>query len=209
MARHDHATFARAAARDARVRWLGVPHADRLLAEYPAHARPIFTLLRFQGCRTQEALQLQLANVDLDRRTIYFERTKNGAPRTVKMHDRVVVAVTALLALRGNPQIGHLFLNSRGRPYADTRDYKWPGGNPLRSVHDTAFAKAVKAGVRPNGGDDFTIHDWRHNWASWMVMEGADIETVKRLGGWKDLRSLARYMAVSTDHMDAAIARLR
>lgn len=187
-----------------RVRWLPFNQAERLVSSYVAHVRPIALTLRFQGCRTQEALQLQIPNVDLARGTMFFERTKNGQPRTVAMHERVWDAIGGLLQARDNPELGHVFLNRFGRPYADTRDYKLPGGNPLSKAHGTAVRRAK---VRPNGGDDFRVHDWRHHWACTMVMGGADLETLRRLGGWKDFRSVMRYAAVSDEHMHAAIAR--
>lgn len=189
-----------------RLRWLTIPHADRLVAAYAPHVQPIIRVFRYQGARTQEALQLQWPNVDPVRETIYFERTKTGQPRTVAMHRLVAADIWRLWIARGRPDDGHVFLNRLDKPYADTRDYKYPGGNPLRRAHATAI---TRAGVRPNGGADFTVHDWRHHWASWCVMEGVDLITIARMGGWKDLRMVQRYAAVSTDHMARAIAKLR
>jgi len=189
-----------------RLRWLTLAQADRLVASYAKHVRPIVRVFRYQGARTQEALQLQWPNVDPIRRTIYFERTKNAEPRTVKMHRLVAADIWRLWVDRGRPEQGHVFLNRFGKPYADTRDYKYPGGNPLRRAHATAIATAK---IRPSGGPDFTVHDWRHHWASWCVMEGVDLVTVQKMGGWKDLRMVQRYAAVSTEHMDAAVAKLR
>lgn len=116
------------------------------------------------------------------------------------MHQRVYTAVHGLYQARGFPEEGHVFLNRLGQPYSDTREYKLPGGNPIRSAHYTALRRA--------GIKDFRPHDWRHHFASQAVMKGIDIETLKRLGGWKSLRMLERYAAVSTDHMDAAMERL-
>lgn len=193
-----------------RVRWLTLDHAERLLQSYAAHVRPIILTYRLQGCRAQEGLQLQWPVVSFTRRTIFFERTKNGQPRTVTMHHRVAPALHALWTERGRPDTGHVFLNRLGRPYADTRDYKYPGGNPLRQAHATALKRA---GIRPNGGagdgTDFTIHDWRHHWACHAVMNGVDLETIKTMGGWKSLASLERYTAVSTDHMAAAMRKMK
>ncbi len=189
-----------------RVRWLTIPHRERLLGSYVPHVRPIAELYAFQGCRTQEGLQLEWPNIDLYSGTIFFERTKSGEPRTVKMHSRVQASIIQLWRTRGQPTEGHVFLNRLGDPYADTRDYKLPGGNPLRSAHRTALKRAA---VRPNGGQDFTVHDWRHHWASWCVMSGIDLETIKRMGGWKTLRMVERYTAVSTEHMAAAVAKIR
>ena len=39
-------------------------------------------------------------------------------------------------------------------------------------------------------------------------MEGVKLETIRRLGGWKSLRMVERYAAVSTEHMAAAVAKL-
>jgi integrase len=93
-----------------------------------------------------------------------------------------------------------VFLNVRGQPYADTRDYSLPGGNPIRKAHATACRRA---GIR-----DFTPHDWRHHWASWCVMSGVDLVTLKRMGGWTTLAMVDRYAALDTEHMAAAIRKL-
>lgn len=185
---------------NARLRYLTSDERDRLLAAYPAHVRPIMLTLAYQGCRTQEALQLQWRDADLAAGRLFFPRTKNGEPRIVAIHSRVRAALGELAAARGPRREGHVFLNRLGRPYADTRDYKYPGGNPLRKAHETACKRARIS--------DFRIHDWRHHWASWCVMSGIDFETIKRMGGWKSLRMVERYSAVSDDHMAAAIAKL-
>lgn len=189
-----------------RLRWLTIDHADRLVASYADHVQPIIRMYRYNGPRAQEALQLQWPNVDLARGTAYFERTKSSLPRTVKLHEKVLRDLRGMWEKRDKPDLGHVFLNRLGKPYADTRDYKLPGGNPLRQAHSTALRRAR---IRPNGGEDFTLHDWRHHWASWCVMSGVDLVTIRNMGGWKDLRMVERYSAVSTDHMEAAMRRIR
>ena len=39
-------------------------------------------------------------------------------------------------------------------------------------------------------------------------MSGIDLETLRRMGGWKSFEMLQRYAAVSTDHMAKAIRKL-
>lgn len=185
-----------------RIRYLTKPQQEALLAAYAPHVQSIVLMLCFQGCRTQEALQLQWEDVDLDRGAVWFRRTKSGVPRTVALHSRVLDALAVLPSARG----GHVFRSIRKDrhgnrlPYADTRDYKLPGGNPLRRVHGTACRKV---GIR-----GFTVHDWRHHWASWCVMSGVDLSTIQRMGGWASLRMVERYAAVSTEHMAEAVKRL-
>jgi integrase len=183
------------------ARFLILEERDRLIGAYAAHVQPIILMLAYQGCRTQEALQLQWRHVDLEKQTLYFARTKNGEPRMVPMHRVVAQALGALHRRHGTPApSGHVFLNIRGQPYQDTRDAKLPGGNPLKRAHETACKRADIT--------SFRIHDWRHHWASHAVMAGLDIETIRRLGGWKDLRMLQRYASVSVEHMRAAMAKI-
>ena len=101
---------------------------------------------------------------------------------------------------RGRPEEGHVFLNRLGKPYTDTRDLVIQGGNPLTRAHTSACARA--------GIADFTVHDWRHHWASHCVMAGIDLITIMRMGGWKSLRMVQRYAAVDTTHMNEAIRKL-
>jgi integrase len=180
-----------------RVRWLPQPQREALLAAYAPHVQPIALTLCFQGCRTQEARQLLWSDVDLTRETLWFGRTKSGEPRTVTMHPRVLAAFEAM---KRRAPTEHVFLSARGRPYGDTRTYKLPGGNPLRKAHDTACRRA--------GIQNFTVHDWRHHWASWCVMSGIDLPTIQRMGGWAGLRMVERYVAVSTEHMAAAVRKI-
>lgn len=175
-----------------RIRFLNSETRDLLISCYSKHVQPIATVLAFQGSRTQEVLQMRWeVNVDLSSGTLFFDRTKSGDPRGVPMHSRVKEVLLRVWEDAGRPRTGHVFLNRIGKPYADTREYKLPGGNPLRASHKAACAKA--------GVTDFRVHDWRHCWASQCVMAGVDLPTLQRLGGWKTLRMVERYAAVA-DH---------
>ena len=39
-------------------------------------------------------------------------------------------------------------------------------------------------------------------------MSGIDLLTIQRMGGWKTLRMVARYAAISDEHMDEAVAKI-
>ncbi|MDQ2892796.1 MAG: site-specific integrase [Pseudomonadota bacterium] len=185
-----------------RIRFLSHAERDRLIGCYVPHVQPIATMFAFQGPRTQEALQLQwgAGGVDLAHGTIFFARTKTGNPRTVAIHPRVEALLTPLWEKRGRPDDGHVFLNRLGRSYTDTRDLAVQGGNPLKRAHTTACERA--------GVTAFTVHDWRHHWASHCVMAGIDLITIMRMGGWRSLRMVQRYAAVDTTHMHEAIRKL-
>src|SRR3546814_21051349 len=93
------------------------------------------------------------------------------------MHPRVMDVLRPIWEKRGQPTKGHVFLNRLGKPYSDTRKAKIPGGNPIKNQHATACKRA--------GIEDFTVHDWRHHWASHCVMAGIDLITIMNMGGWK------------------------
>jgi integrase len=179
--------------------YLTMAEQGRLLASYNRWAWAPVLVLCYQGMRSQEALRMDWRHVSLERATIHLpaQGTKSGKGRTVPMHPRVRWALAMLWHSRERPDDGAVFLSHRGCPYADTRGL---GGNPLAQAHATACAKAGVTGFR--------VHDWRHHWASHMVMSGCDLPTLMRLGGWTSPRMVQRYAAVSGEHMATAIARL-
>lgn len=182
-----------------RVRFLTKEDRDRLIASYAPHIQPIITMLAFHGPRIQTALQMPwgVNGVDMGRETIRFSHRKNGVTQSVPMHPRVRAVLMRMWEERGCPARGYVFLNRFGRPYQDAQRSAIPGGNPLKTQHKTA---CKRANIR-----DFTIHDWRHHWASHCVMAGIDLITIMRMGGWKSLRMVQRYASVGTEHMRASI----
>ncbi len=113
--------------------------------------RPLVTFLLLTGARISEAVYLDWRNVDLSRGHVQFVKTKNGEPRGVPLHPRVVTELANLPYDRE----GFVFRYPSGRgkwsPYSD--------GGGMR----TAWANMLKrAGIT-----NFTPHDCRHTWATW------------------------------------------
>ena len=175
---------------------------ERLLFAYPFHVKLIATMLCFNGCRCSEATTLNWSDVNFERRTIIYRNTKNGESRIVPMHGRTYQALQ--LARKRqidnncyNPQ-GRVFLNKNLKPYRDTRK---SGGTPIDKAHRTA--------CRIAGITDFTIHDWRHHWASWCVMSGMNDTTLMKLGGWKKHSMIQRYAALRTEYMAEELNKVK
>src|SRR5215469_1371126 len=184
-----------------RVKYLSDDQADRLIAAYASHVQPIATMLRWQGVRIGEALRGDWLHVNWKANSIFVPDSKNGEPRTLTMHPKTRAALHRLWVSRGSPDEGPLFLTNRGQPYRDPRGYKVPSGSPIKKAHATACRRA--------GIVDFHVHDWRHHWASHCMMAGIDLETMRQEGGWKSLRMVERYAAVSAAHRVRAMARLK
>jgi integrase len=184
-----------------RIRFLTENEADRLIESYATHVRPLAVTLRWQGLRIGEAVRLEWPHVNWGADTIYIAESKNGEPRSVIMHKATRAALHRLWVERGSPRAGRVFLTQRGLPYADTREFKFPSGSPIKKAHATACRRA--------GINDFRVHDWRHSWASACVMAGIDLETIRQEGGWKSLRMVERYATVSAAHRAQAMAKLK
>ena len=184
-----------------RIRFLSKDQEQQLLAKYTPHVQPIAEALCYLGLRIGEALRLNWSDVDWAGNSLFIADTKTDNPRTVTIHPRVRKSLHRLWVERGSPVQGVVFLNRLGRPYSDPRQYKLPGGSPIRKAHATACARA--------GIDDFHVHDWRHHWACRCVMSGIDLETIRQEGGWKSLRMVEWYGTVSAAHRANAMKKLR
>lgn len=198
---------------DERVVYLTDKEREALLAAYNPKAGPVALVLAYQGLRAQEALRLDWRYVDLGRRSIYVanegrsqkpprdgeaaKRTKTRRGRSVPMHPKVYEMLKELHDRLKKPDLGIVFMSRWGKPYSDTRG---KGGNPITKAHMRACERAGVKNFRP--------HDWRHDWASRMVMAGVDLETLRKLGGWSNLRMVQRYAYVTQDHMRDSIAKL-
>jgi integrase len=184
-----------------RLRFLSKDQENRLLTGYAAHVRPIAEALCWQGLRVGEALRLDWRDVNWAANSLFVSETKSGEPRTVTLHRKVRESLHRLWVAADSPREGRVFVNRFGRPYADPRLYKLPGGSPIRQAHQTACKRA--------GITNFRVHDWRHHWACQCVMAGIDLETIRQEGGWKSLRMVERYATVSAEHRARAMKKLR
>jgi integrase len=72
----------------------------------------------------------------------------------------------------------------------------------------TYFQHAFDRAKKKSDIEDFHFHDLRHTFASYLVMEGVDIMTVKELLGHKTLAMTLRYSHLSPTHKAKAVSVL-
>jgi integrase len=169
-----------------RDRWLTKEEAQRLIAVSPPHLSALIRFALATGCRAREITGLEWGRVDLERRTAWLDRTKNGTPRGVPLNGD---AVAVLEGERGkHPRFCFTF---RGKPIA------WELTN-----------NAWHTAVRKAGIEDFRFHDLRHTWASWHRQAGTSCDELKDLGGWKSRVMVDRYAKFATEHLAVAAARI-
>lgn len=158
---------------------------DILRKDYPSRAVD-FILSVNTGMRLSEQYGLAWKNVDLVRREIYLADTKNGESRTIPMNSIVFDELTALGA---QPRNAPVF----PRPRAGTGSIK---------------PRWFTAVIRRAEIEDYTWHNNRHTFCSWLAIGGTPLRTIQELAGHKTISMTARYSHLSPDHKGSEIEKL-
>ena len=142
------------------------------------------------GMRLSEQFGLRWKQVDFKNREIHLRDTKNGEDRTVPMASVVVDELNALRPAKPTPG-GLVFPRLRGGGSAVA--LRWFG--KVLAQEDVAIS-------------DYTWHNNRHTFCSWLAIAGCSLRTIQDLAGHKDIAMSARYAHLSPDHKRAEIERL-
>lgn len=175
-----------------RLRYLSREEANRLLASCDAHwslnhLKPIIQVALNTGMRKGEILSLTWDRVDMKAGLIFLEQkhTKNKERREVPLNKTAKEALSSIVRRLDVPYVFH----ENGKRYGQ--------------VHKSFVAACKKAKIH-----DFHFHDLRHTFASWLVMAGVDLTTVKELMGHKTLMMTLRYAHLAPSHKQSAVMTL-
>jgi site-specific recombinase XerD len=137
------------------------------------------------GLRIGEVLRLRVADIDSRRGVVQVRQGKGRKDRQVPLSPQLLQELRTYWR--------------RYRP----RDWLFPGaggnGNH-RSV--TALQRRVKRAVASLGWSKrVSLHTLRHSYATHLLEAGVDVVTLQHLLGHNDLETTARYLHVSTLHL--------
>jgi len=169
------------------VRYLTKKEAGRLIEACNDFLRPIVLLALNTGMRQGEIFKLQWKDVNLKRGIITILDGKDGKDAHLPINEDVQYLLSDFPRFVNNP---HIFPGMK------------PGA-PLNNVHHSWNTALKKAGI-----ENFRFHDLRHTFASWLVMGGVDIYTVKDLLRHKSIEMTLRYAHLTPEHKKAALNRL-
>ena len=175
-----------------RVRFLSKDELQRLRAACrQVRSTPlddVMLLALSTGARKQELLTIRLSDIDLERRSVTLDDTKNHERRRLALSGEALEMVRYRLEHTHLRQ-AYLFEHPRTRsPYQI----------------DKAWDKARNRAGLP----DFRFHDLRHTFASYMAMSGASLPEIAEALGHKKLEMVKRYAHLSESHTSAVIARM-
>ena len=136
-------------------------------------------LLGETGLRKTEGLKLKWDYVDVDRRTLTVEASKNGKTRHVPLSDFALELLNKLPRVERCPFV-----------------FVWPDTkHPVRDPRHSLFEGRAKAGLQWVG-----FHDLRHFRATQWIMRGVDIRSVQGLLGRQNIKTTERYMKFVPSH---------
>lgn len=171
---------------------LEVEDIDKLLQVKPLASRTpvqrlrdhaIMELLYASGLRRAEVASIDLSNVNLVGRTIHVTG-KGRKQRLVVINNTAVEAIKRYLAVRPRT--------------ADTALFVGRTGKRLTPKHIWFIFREVYAlsGVTAKAGP----HTMRHSFATHLLENGADLETVRELLGHESLATTGMYLSVTMSH---------
>ncbi len=164
-------------------RWLTVDEERRLLENSPGWLREIIIFDLNSGLRQHELSDLEWSRVNLFRKTVLIQNTKNGKPRTIPLNKNsldVLVHRSKVKSFKND----YVFLNRNGKKIDP---------NNLR----TSFYIALKK----SGIENFRFHDLRHTFATRLAMAGIDLYKISKLLGHKDISTTQRYAHHCSDSL--------
>lgn len=179
---------------NARTRYLTANEEAQLVKSIrklcPRHL-PDFLIALHTGMRRGEQFSLQWEQVNLKRRLVHLQMTKNGSERYVPINGIALAQFKKLRRGNGNEKqcTGPVFVTSRGEAIKNAR---------------TWFEDVIE----DTGLSDVTWHTLRHTFASRLVMAGVDLRTVQELMGHKMLQMTVRYSHLAPSHTLSAVERL-
>ena len=166
-----------------RDRWLSAEEEGRVLQAAPPWLQEIIAFAVNTGMRQGEILSLRWPSVDLFRRVLVVEKSKNGEKRTVPINETVMELLKEKSRLRSIS--GDFVFHSEAGTARDQANIRH------------RFNVALKI----SGISDFRFHDLRHTFATRLVQAGVDVYKVQRLLGHKTPAMTQRYAHHSTESL--------
>lgn len=155
----------------------------KLLAAVDAHSNPmlgwIVRIAIETGMRQSEITELRLSQVDLKKRVIRLEDTKNNSSRTVPLTRTATEVFKAAVA------------NPTRTKDTDLVFFGEPGRDGIRRKYE--FLKTWGLIKKTLGLEDLHFHDLRHEAVSRLVEAGLSDQEVAAISGHKSMQMLRRY----------------
>jgi integrase len=159
----------------ARVRYLTITEAQRLLNACDADFRALVRAALETGCRYGELIRLEIQDFNPDASTVAIRKSKSGKPRHVVLTEDGVAFFRVHCSGRAGSEL--MFRHADGRAWKASEQAR-----PMREV-------CKRANIHPA----ISFHILRHTWASLAVMKGVPLMVVAKNLGHADTRMVEKH----------------
>ena len=182
------------------VTFLHVDEIERMLGEINLDTesglrdRAIIELLFSSGLRVSELCNLNIADINLDRRE-FVVRGKGSKDRPIFIDEAAAGRVKDYLSAR-HDSLPALFLNNSKNSGTVSQDGDFRRLTP-RSIQRIIEKYTRLAGITKH----VTPHTLRHSFATDLLMNGADLRSVQSLLGHSDISTTQIYTHITDSHL--------
>ena len=164
------------------------------------HNRAFLSTVYACGLRLQEALHLEITDIDAGRMMIHVHRGKGAKDRFVPLPQATLVALRQHWSSHRNPKLlfpawGH---DSRQASVATTP-------MAISSVQGAFRAAKEQAGITKKG---VSVHTLRHSYATHLLEAGVNLRTIQQYLGHSSLETTMVYLHLTTKGQEDAVAHI-
>ena len=152
------------------------------------------------GLRLQEALNLEVSDIDSKRMLVHIHRGKGAKDRLVPLPESTLLALREYYATHRNPT---LIFPAEGRDHKQAKTAKKPMSQS--SVQDVIKAVLEQLKWDQRG---ISTHTLRHCYATHLLEAGVNLRLIQKYLGHASLTSTMIYLHVTTVGEEAAIAKI-
>lgn len=149
---------------------------------------PVIIMAMNTGMRKGEIFSLKWSDINLEQRqlVVQADNSKSGKHRVIPLNSKVM----SMLEDWTKQSLSiYVFEGEEGKPITDIK-------KSFSAILDDAKIT------------NFRFHDFRHHFASRLVMAGQDLNTVRELLGHADLKMTIRYAHLAPEHKARAVELL-
>jgi integrase/recombinase XerD len=164
---------------------LSLDEVGRLLDALPGQRDRLLLGLTYAcGLRVSEVVRLKVEDIDGPRRLLHLRHTKGSKDRLVPLSQRLL------------HQLRDYWRSHRPRPWL------FPGAHGDSPLSIAAAQKVCGRAVRAAGlTKRVSMHTLRHSYATHLFEAGVDLLTVQKLLGHRHFSTTARYIRLSSRHV--------
>lgn len=172
----------------ARIRFLSIDEAKRLVNACPADFRQLVQLALLTGARYSEITAFKVYDFNADSGTLHVRQSKSGKARHIVLTDEGVNFVRRLIM--GKNSSDRILLRADGKPWERSHQFR-----PIRQA-------CIAAGIEPTN-----FHALRHTYASLSVMNNMPLMVLARNLGHSTTRMVEKHYGHLTDNYLASTIR--